>query len=142
MLHFGTSLRRFFRLSAHIQLLPVLESGDNPLIGGQAVIEGVMMRAPHSYCVAVRRPDGEVVTQEGRLERPSEKYRVFGWPLLRGLGTIGQALGLGIRTLRYSANEAMPEEDRSKTPTVGESDSRLDDGSQRHLLTGLFYRSL
>ena len=114
MLHFGTSLRRFFRLSAHMQLLPVLESGDDPLIGGQAVIEGVMMRAPHSYCVAVRRPDGEVVTQEGRLERPSEKYRLFGWPIFRGLGTIGQALALGIRTLRYSANEALPEEDKSK----------------------------
>ncbi len=114
MLHFGTSLRRFFRLLAHMQLLPVLESGDDPLIGGQAVIEGVMMRAPHSYCVAVRRPDGEVVSQEGRLERPSEKYRIFRWPILRGLGTIGQALALGIKTLRYSANEALPEEDRSK----------------------------
>ncbi len=40
----------FFRLAAHIQLMPVLESGEETLVGGQAVIEGVMMRAPHSYC--------------------------------------------------------------------------------------------
>jgi len=55
------SLRSFFRLFTHIQMLPVLESGEETLVGGQAVIEGVMMRAPHSYCVAVRKPTGEVL---------------------------------------------------------------------------------
>ena len=57
-------LSRFLRLSAHIQMLPVLESGEETLVGGQAVMEGVMMRAPHSYCVAVRKPNGEIVTEE------------------------------------------------------------------------------
>ena len=42
-------------------MLPVLESGEETLIGGQAVMEGVMMRAPHSYCIAVRKPDGGIV---------------------------------------------------------------------------------
>ena len=47
----------FLRLSAHIQMLPILESGEETLVGGQAVMEGVMMRAPHSYCVAVRKAE-------------------------------------------------------------------------------------
>ena len=51
------SIRNSLRLAAHIQLLPVLESGEETLVGGQAVMEGVMMRAPHSYCVAVRKAD-------------------------------------------------------------------------------------
>ena len=45
-------------------MLPILESGEETLVGGQAVLEGVMMRAPHSYCVAVRKPTGEIVTEE------------------------------------------------------------------------------
>ena len=52
------SIRTFFRLFAHVQMLPILESGEETLVGGQAVMEGVMMRAPHSYCVAVRKPSG------------------------------------------------------------------------------------
>ncbi len=103
-------ISRFFRLAAHTQLLPILESGDDPLIGGQAVIEGVMMRAPHSYCVTVRRADGTTVSEQGVLERPSEKHKVLGWPVIRGVGTLGQAMSLGIKTLRFSANQALIEE--------------------------------
>ena len=103
-------ISRFFRLAAHTQLLPILESGDDPLIGGQAVIEGVMMRAPHSYCVTVRRADGTTVSEQGMLVRPSEKHRVLGWPVIRGVGTLGQAMSLGIKTLRFSANQALIEE--------------------------------
>ncbi|HTC80033.1 MAG TPA: DUF1385 domain-containing protein, partial [Acidimicrobiia bacterium] len=52
-------------------------------VGGQAVMEGVMMRAPHSYCVTVRKPDGEMVTEELPLERMSEKYPIFKYPVFR-----------------------------------------------------------
>ena len=83
------SIRSFLRLSAHIQMLPVLESGEETLVGGQAVMEGVMMRAPHSYCVAVRKPNGEIVTEQSPLPRISEKYPIFKLPILRGLGTLG-----------------------------------------------------
>ena len=76
----------FFRLCAHIQLLPVLQSGEETLVGGQAVVEGVMMRAPHSYCVAVRKPSGEIVTEEMPLARMSEKYKIFRYPVFRGIG--------------------------------------------------------
>jgi uncharacterized protein YqhQ len=95
------------RLAAHIQLLPVLENGEETLVGGQAVMEGVMMRAPHSYCVAVRKPSGEIVTEEHRLERMSEKYPIFKLPLFRGVGMLGQAMSLGMKALQFSANAAL-----------------------------------
>jgi uncharacterized protein YqhQ len=78
-------------------------------MGGQAVIEGVMMRSPHSYAVAVRRPSGSIAVTQDFLERPAEKHAWLKYPLLRGLGTLGQALVLGIRALRYSAEQAMEE---------------------------------
>jgi len=98
------------RLSAHIQLLPVLESGEETLVGGQAVMEGVMMRAPHSYCVAVRKANGEIVTDEKPLPRVSEKYPLFRLPILRGLGTLGQAMWLGIKALQFSTGVLIQEE--------------------------------
>ncbi|MFN7543284.1 MAG: DUF1385 domain-containing protein, partial [Acidobacteriota bacterium] len=75
----------FWRLNAHIQLAPVLESGEETLIGGQAVMEGVMMRAPHSYCVSVRKSNGEIVSETAPLAKVSEKYPLFRFPVLRGL---------------------------------------------------------
>lgn len=101
------SLARFLRLSAHLQMLPVLESGEETLVGGQAVMEGVMMRAPHSYCTAVRKPNGEIVTEEQPIHRMSEKYPIFKLPVLRGLGTLGQAMTLGVRALKFSANASL-----------------------------------
>jgi uncharacterized protein YqhQ len=105
-------IRTFLRIAAHAQLMPALESGEETLVGGQAVVEGVMMRAPHSYCVAVRKPDGQIVCQEEVIQRPSEKHTVFSYPIIRGLGTLGQAMSLGIRALKFSANAAMPESDK------------------------------
>jgi uncharacterized protein YqhQ len=90
-------------------MLPILESGEETLVGGQAVIEGVMMRAPHSYCVAVRKPSGEIVTEERPLEKISERYPIFKLPVLRGLGTLGQAMTLGYKALKFSANAALDE---------------------------------
>ena len=98
------SLRSFLRLNAHLQMLPILESGEETLVGGQAVLEGVMMRAPHSYCVAVRKADGEIVTEQSPLPRVSEKYPIFKLPIFRGVGTLGHAMWLGVRALRFSVN--------------------------------------
>jgi uncharacterized protein YqhQ len=97
----------FFRLFNHIQLMPVLESGEETLVGGQAVIEGVMMRAPHSYCVAVRKPAGEIVTEQTMLPRLSEQYPVFKYPIIRGVGTLYQAMKLGMKALHFSANASL-----------------------------------
>lgn len=99
----------FLRLACRIQLLPALESGEETLVGGQAVVEGVMMRAPHSYCVAVRKPDGRIVTDEMPVSKLSEKHRLLGWPIVRGVATLGQAMYLGIKALRFSANASLEE---------------------------------
>ncbi len=119
------SIRSFLRLSAHIQMLPVLESGEETLVGGQAVMEGVMMRAPHSYCVAVRKPNGEIVTEQSPLPRISEKYPIFKLPILRGLGTLGHAMTLGIKALQFSANVALEEEAAKNPGKPGEKPPEL-----------------
>lgn len=87
--------------------MPILESGEETLVGGQAVMEGVMMRAPHSYCVAVRKPSGDIVTEEMPLPRMSEKYKIFKLPIFRGMGTLYQAMKLGFKALNFSAAAAM-----------------------------------
>jgi len=89
-------------------MLPVLESGEETtLVGGQAVMEGVMMRAPHSYCVAVRKADGRIVTEEKALARMSDMYPIFKYPIFRGVGTLYQAMKLGMKALQFSANTAI-----------------------------------
>jgi uncharacterized protein YqhQ len=100
-------IRNFLRLSAQIQLLPALESGEETLVGGQAVMEGVMMRAPHSYCVSVRKPDGTIVSEERPIHRMSEKYPIFKYPVFRGLGTLAQAMQLGTKALHFSSSVAL-----------------------------------
>jgi len=94
--------------------LPLLQAPEEILMGGQAVIEGVMMRSPHSYAVAVRQPSGSIAVKQDFLERPSDKYRWLKYPVLRGLGTLGQALVLGIRALRYSAEAALQEPEKNE----------------------------
>jgi uncharacterized protein YqhQ len=101
------SLRNFLRFLVAVQLLPALESGEETLVGGQAVLEGVMMRSPHAWAIACRKPSGEVVTLNEPLERPSEKHKWMAWPILRGVMTLGHAMTLGYRALRFSANVAI-----------------------------------
>jgi uncharacterized protein YqhQ len=108
-------LRVLLRFFAHLQVLPALAAGEEEtLVGGQAVIEGVMMRAPHSYSVAVRKPDGGIVTDDRPLAKVSERYPLFRYPVLRGVGTLGQAMSLGIKALRFSANAALDESDAGR----------------------------
>ena len=97
------------RFLAAVQLLPALESGEETLVGGQAVLEGVMMRSPHAWGIAVRKPSGEIVTHSEPLERPSDQHKWMGWPVVRGVMTLGNAMTLGFRALRFSANAALDE---------------------------------
>jgi len=100
-------LRNMWRFLVALQLLPALESGEETLVGGQAVLEGVMMRSPHAWAIAVRRPSGEVATHSEPLERPSDKHKWMGWPIIRGVMTLGYAMALGFRALRFSADVAL-----------------------------------
>jgi uncharacterized protein YqhQ len=96
--------------------MPVLENGEETLVGGQAVMEGVMMRAPHSYCVAVRKSNGEIVTEQQPLPKISERYPIFKLPVFRGVGTLFQAMSLGMKALKFSADVAL---DESRPATEG-----------------------
>ncbi|HKD03063.1 MAG TPA: DUF1385 domain-containing protein [Terriglobales bacterium] len=101
--------RTFWRFLVAVQLLPALEGGEETLVGGQAVLEGVMMRSPHAWAIACRKPTGEVSTHSEPLDRLSEKHRWMGWPVVRGVITLGHAMTLGFRALRFSANVALDE---------------------------------
>ena len=81
-------------------------------VGGQAVIEGVMMRSPRSMAVAVRKPNGEIVVKRQGLTFFSEKSSLGKLPLLRGVLTLVSALVLGIQALNFSANQALSEEEQ------------------------------
>ena len=100
-------LRQFLPLQAALQLLPALESAEETLVGGQAVLEGVMMRSPHAWGIAVRKGSGEIATHSEPLERPSDKHKWMAWPVVRGVITLGQAMGLGFKALRYASNVAL-----------------------------------
>lgn len=107
-------LRTLWRFFVAVQLLPALESGEETLVGGQAVLEGVMMRSPHAWAIACRKPSGEVSTHSEPLERLSEKHKWMGWPIVRGVVTLGHAMTLGFRALRFSANVALDEVEPAK----------------------------
>ena len=80
-------------------------------IGGQAVIEGVMMRAPRAMAIAVRRPSGEIVVKKDEVVPLSERFPVVKLPIIRGAVALFQSLIVGISALNFSANEAIVEED-------------------------------
>lgn len=88
------------------------------IVGGQAVIEGVMMRTPNAYAVAVRKADGTIVNIAARLPKWSDKYPLLKLPVLRGSAVLVQSMGLGIRALNYSANEAFGDVQEAESKEV------------------------
>jgi len=88
------------------------------IVGGQAVIEGVMMRTPNAYAIAVRKADGTIVNTAAPLPKWSDKYPVLKLPVLRGSAVLIQSMGLGIKALNYSANEAFAEVEEARTEEV------------------------
>lgn len=82
-------------------------SEARPYIGGQAVIEGVMMRSPSGLAVAVRRPDGQIVVREGPVAGSQGAWRK--WPLVRGVVTLVESMSLGYKALQFSADQQMVE---------------------------------
>ncbi|MGA7228140.1 MAG: DUF1385 domain-containing protein [Acidimicrobiia bacterium] len=84
-------------------------------MGGQAVIEGVMMRAPDAWSVAVRQPDGTIAARREQLPRLSERSGAARIPLLRGVLVLWESLSLGFRALSWSAEKATGEEEEPLT---------------------------
>lgn len=88
------------------------------IVGGQAVIEGVMMRTPNAYAIAVRKADGTIVRTAATLPKWSDKLPILKLPVLRGGAVLLQSMGLGIKALNYSANEAFTEVEEAKAAEV------------------------
>jgi uncharacterized protein YqhQ len=88
------------------------------IVGGQAVIEGVMMRTPNAYAIAVRKADGTIVNTAARLPKWSDKFPLLKLPVLRGGAVLVQSMGLGIKALNYSASEALAEPRTSRVEEV------------------------
>jgi uncharacterized protein YqhQ len=86
-------------------------------VGGQAVIEGVMMRGPGAWSVAVRQPDDTIIARRDQLERLSTRNRGARIPLLRGILVLWESLSLGFRALSWSAEKAAGEEEEPLTKT-------------------------
>lgn len=90
-------------------------------VGGQAVIEGVMMRSPSKVAVVVRRPDGTLGSMERGFESITRRVKPLGWPVIRGAVSLFETMFLGITALNFSADEASHDE----APTAGAKPSAL-----------------
>ena len=78
--------------------------------GGQAVLEGVMMRGPSNWSVAVRKPDGDIAHVSRNIESPMKRHALARLPVIRGIFALGESLAIGFRALAISANYAAQEE--------------------------------
>jgi uncharacterized protein YqhQ len=97
---------------------PLSTNERDLIVGGQAVIEGVMMRTPNAYAVAVRKADGTIVNISALLPKWSDKYPILKLPVLRGSAVLVQSMGLGIKALNYSANEAFADTEEAEVKQV------------------------
>ena len=95
-------------------------------VGGQAVLEGVMMRGPSNWAVAVRKPNGAIAQVSKRVESAMVRHRVLRLPIVRGVVALGESLAIGFRALAISANYAAQDEEEAK---AGEPSTELSRGS-------------
>jgi len=84
---------------------------SRPDYGGQAVIEGVMMRGKENVAVAVRKENEEIIVDKREFVSLTDRVKVLGWPLIRGVVALFQSLILGMRALTFSANQFSEEEE-------------------------------
>lgn len=95
-------------------LLQVLLLAERINVGGQAVLEGVMMRAPRAMAIAVRRPSGEISVKREEVPPLSERFPIVKLPILRGAVALFTSLIMGLKALNFSANEALAEEEEKE----------------------------
>jgi uncharacterized protein YqhQ len=88
-------------------------------VGGQAVIEGVMMRSEDKIATAVRKPNGEILVSAEDYKSLSQRYKILGWPILRGAISFVEMLFIGIRTLNFSAEVAVEEMEKEEAEKEG-----------------------
>lgn len=94
--------------------------------GGQAVIEGVMMRSPRFFSIAVRRADGKIVLREERWQSLSERQKTFKRPVFRGVSTLIETIVNGIQALSFSADIAAKEEEKKEEGSLSDEKAKSD----------------
>jgi uncharacterized protein YqhQ len=94
-------------------------------VGGQAVLEGVMMRGPSNWAVAVRKPDGDIAHVHQPISSPMARHRLWRLPVVRGVIALGESLAIGFRALAISANYAAQEEREGEVGPEGEPPTEL-----------------
>jgi uncharacterized protein YqhQ len=92
---------------------------ENHLYGGQAVMEGVMMRGAAHWAVAVRRPAGDVYVESHPIESLAKRHPLAAKPFLRGVMVLGQSLVIGTRAMMVAANQSLEEDDQLSSNQVG-----------------------
>lgn len=97
--------------------LPV--AGRDAPLGGQAVLEGVMMRGVSTWSVAVRRPDGEIEVSTEPLVSWAKRHRVLRWPVIRGVVALAESLKIGFRAIAISANAQLDEGEDGEPEEIG-----------------------
>lgn len=93
-------------------------SEKKPFVGGQAVIEGVMMRGPEVIATAVREPSGNITIQQERLSSIADRYPILKKPMIRGVISLGESLIYGLKALSFSAQAAGEEEETLSTKEI------------------------
>lgn len=91
-----------------------LEAKRDAPVGGQAVLEGVMMRGVTTWAVSVRKPDGEIETTVETIEPWARRHRVLRWPVIRGVIALGESLKIGFRALGMSANAQLDDDEEEE----------------------------
>jgi uncharacterized protein YqhQ len=114
------------RSSRRLKFLHTVFAMERDLIvGGQAVMEGVMMRTPSAYAIACRKLNGEIVTTAEKLPKWSDKYKWLNIPVIRGGATLIQTMALGIKALNFSA-QIYEDDIKAKEELTKEKDSDLE----------------
>ena len=92
------------------RILILLTMKPNILVGGQAVIEGVMMRVPGAFSTAVRNPNGEIIIKREKFRSIVEYSKFWSKPIFRGMASLYEAMKMGMATLQWSADVSFPDE--------------------------------
>jgi len=98
------------RRKIRVLLRVLLTAQQSILVGGQAIIEGVMMRVPGAYAIAVRNPKGEIITRREEFVSLTEKHSLLRKPVLRGMIALFESMKMGVKTLNESAEIAYEED--------------------------------
>ncbi len=101
-------------------------------IGGQAVIEGIMMRHKNDIAVAVRKADGNIVIGKQKTITPKEKFKFLGWPIIRGIVSFIYSMVIGIKTLTFSASFFEDEEPEPKKEKKNKKDKNRDSSPEEN----------